>query len=120
MGSDQYGAWLELKKFEKSRSVKNRVDSMELRRFLDFVKKVALDFDGSSLRTMLRTDGFWFMRLGHYIEKADNTARILDVKYHVLLPESEPSAARSTISSGPRSCARCRRSRLITGSIARA
>ena len=82
-------AWLELKKFEKSRSVKNRVDSMELRRFLDFVKKVALDFDGSALRTMLRTDGFWFMRLGHYIEKADNTARILDVKYHVLLPESE-------------------------------
>lgn len=83
------GAWLELKKFEKARSVKTRVDSMELRRFLDFVKKAALDFDGSTLRTMLRTDGFWFMRLGHFIEKADNTARILDVKYHVLLPETE-------------------------------
>ena len=82
-------AWLELKKFEKSRSVKNRVDSSELRRFLDLVKKTALDFDGSTMRTMLRTDGFWFMRLGHYIERADNTARILDVKYHVLLPESE-------------------------------
>ena len=82
-------AWLELKKFEKSRSVKNRVDSVELRRFLDLVKKTALDFDGSTMRTMLRTDGFWFMRIGHYIERADNTARILDVKYHVLLPESE-------------------------------
>ncbi len=82
-------AWLELKKFEKSRSVKNRVESTELRRFLDLVKKTALDFDGSTMRTMLRTDGFWFMRIGHYIERADNTARILDVKYHVLLPESE-------------------------------
>ena len=83
------GAWLELKKFETERAVKSRVDSGELRRFLDFVKKAALDFDGSTLRTMLRTDGFWFMRLGHFIEKADNTARILDVKYHVLLPDTE-------------------------------
>jgi uncharacterized alpha-E superfamily protein len=32
---------------------------------------------------------FWFSRLGLYVERADNTARILDVKYHVLLPEAE-------------------------------
>jgi uncharacterized alpha-E superfamily protein len=38
---------------------------------------------------MLRNDAYWFMRLGHYIERADNTARLLDVKYHVLLPEHE-------------------------------
>ncbi|MEQ9568267.1 MAG: alpha-E domain-containing protein, partial [Pseudomonadales bacterium] len=36
--------------------------------------------------TMLRRDGFWFSRLGSFIERADNTARILDVKYHLLLP----------------------------------
>lgn len=36
--------------------------------------------------TMLRNDIFWFCRLGTYIERADNTARILDVKYYVLLP----------------------------------
>jgi hypothetical protein len=36
---------------------------------------------------MLRNDAYWFSRLGVYIERADNTARILDVKYHVLLPE---------------------------------
>ncbi len=41
-------------------------------------------------RTMLRNDAYWFNRLGLYIERADNTARILDVKYHVLLPETEP------------------------------
>jgi len=39
---------------------------------------------------MLRNDAYWFSRLGLYIERADNTARILDVKYHMLLPADEP------------------------------
>ena len=47
----------------------------------------SLRFDGSAYRTMLRNDAYWFSRLGVYVERADNTARILDVKYHVLLPE---------------------------------
>jgi len=38
---------------------------------------------------MLRNDAYWFSRLGVYAERADNTARILDVKYHLLLPEDE-------------------------------
>jgi uncharacterized alpha-E superfamily protein len=38
---------------------------------------------------MLRNDAYWFSRLGVYIERADNTARILDVKYHLLLPALE-------------------------------
>lgn len=36
--------------------------------------------------TMLRNDVFNFSRIGTFIERADNTARILDVKYYVLLP----------------------------------
>ncbi|MBJ6371092.1 alpha-E domain-containing protein [Sedimentitalea arenosa] len=36
--------------------------------------------------TMLRNDIFSFARLGTFIERGDNTARILDVKYYVLLP----------------------------------
>lgn len=36
--------------------------------------------------TMLRNEIFNFARLGTFIERADNTARILDVKYYVLLP----------------------------------
>ncbi len=58
------------------------------------MKSVTLAFDGSAYRTMLRNDAFWFTRLGSAIERADNTARILDVKYHVLLPVTERSAAR--------------------------
>ncbi len=53
------------------------------------MKSASLAFDGSAYRTMLRNDAYWFSRLGVYIERADNTARILDVKYHVLLPETE-------------------------------
>ncbi len=36
--------------------------------------------------TMLRNDIFDFARIGTFLERADNTARILDVKYYVLLP----------------------------------
>ena len=36
--------------------------------------------------TMLRNDIYNFTRLGTFIERADSTARILDVKYYVLLP----------------------------------
>ncbi len=39
---------------------------------------------------MLPSDAYWFSRFGVYIERADNTARILDVKYHLLLPAQEP------------------------------
>ena len=63
-----------------------RIDRESLARFLDYVKKASLDFDGSCYRTMLRNDAYWFNRLGIFIERADNTARLLDVKYHLLLP----------------------------------
>ncbi|MDA7425621.1 alpha-E domain-containing protein [Thalassococcus lentus] len=36
--------------------------------------------------TMLRNDIYDFLRIGTFLERADNTARILDVKYYVLLP----------------------------------
>ena len=58
--------------------------------FLDWVKGVSLAFDGAAHRTMLRGDSYWFLRLGGEIERADNTARLLDVKYHLLLPVGEP------------------------------
>jgi uncharacterized alpha-E superfamily protein len=83
-------AWHELKRFEASHRLARSLDRLALTRFLDYVKKASLDFDGSCYRTMLRNDAYWFNRLGIYIERADNTARLLDVKYHLLLPSSEP------------------------------
>ena len=78
------GAWHELKRFEPG-----RMNREEFARFLAFVKEASLRFDGSAYRTMLRNDAYWFSRLGVYMERADNTARILDVKYHMLLPAHE-------------------------------
>ncbi|MEQ9261369.1 MAG: alpha-E domain-containing protein [Roseovarius sp.] len=41
---------------------------------------------GATHGTMLRNDIYDFARIGTFLERADNTARILDVKYYVLLP----------------------------------
>jgi uncharacterized alpha-E superfamily protein len=57
--------------------------------FLDWVKQRSLLFDGAYGNTMLRNDAFYFTQLGTSLERADNTARILDVKYHVLLPRED-------------------------------
>ena len=78
------GAWLELKRFSNGVATRE-----EFLRFLQWVQETSLRFDGSAYRTMLRNDAYWFSRLGLYIERADNTARILDVKYHMLLPADE-------------------------------
>ncbi|CAO4166085.1 alpha-E domain-containing protein [Methylorubrum populi] len=78
------GAWLELRSYEG-----RDLSRDEFTQFLDWVKRVSLTFDGSAYRTMLRNDAYWFTRAGTAIERADNTARILDVKYQLLLPASE-------------------------------
>jgi len=77
-------AWHEMQKINL-----RKLDAARLPRFLTFVKEASLRFDGAAYRTMLRTDHYWFQRLGTFVERADNTARLLDVKYHVLLPETE-------------------------------
>ena len=41
---------------------------------------------GMTHGTMMRNEIYDFARLGTFLERADNTARILDVKYYVLLP----------------------------------
>lgn len=78
------GAWLELKRWGNGPSSRE-----EFARFLRWVLGASLRVDGSAYRTMLRNDAYWFSRLGVYVERADNTARILDVKYHLLLPAEE-------------------------------
>jgi uncharacterized alpha-E superfamily protein len=78
------GTWLELKRFGNGPTSRE-----EAAHFLRWVQESSLRFDGSAYRTMLRNDAYWFTRLGVYLERADNTARILDVKYHLLLPAHE-------------------------------
>ena len=74
--------WHEIKRFDAT-----RMNRHTLNEFLGRVKEACLRLDGSAYRTMLRNDAYWFLRTGFYLERADNTARILDVKYHLLLPD---------------------------------
>ena len=60
-----------------------------VRTFFDWVKERSHLFRGVTFGTMYRDDAFHFLRLGTFLERADNTARILDVKYYVLLPHNE-------------------------------
>jgi uncharacterized alpha-E superfamily protein len=55
--------------------------------FLEWVKQRSMSFRGAVLGTMLRNENYYFSQLGNFIERADNTARILDVKYFILLPK---------------------------------
>ena len=59
-----------------------------LSRVLERVRSLAAKFRGAVTGTQLRNAGFDFLRLGEAVERADATARLLDVKYHVLLPET--------------------------------
>ncbi len=45
-------------------------------------------FRGVTFGTMLRDEAYHFIRPGTHVERADNTSRILDVKYHLLLPST--------------------------------
>jgi uncharacterized alpha-E superfamily protein len=57
--------------------------------FFDWVKHRAHLARGVVQGTMLRDLAWHFAWLGTYLERADSTARILDVKYHLLLPRGE-------------------------------
>jgi len=57
--------------------------------FLEWVRERSQLFNGAYTSTMLRHDAYYFTRLGTFVERADCTARILDVKYHILLPDHE-------------------------------
>jgi len=72
--------WLDLKRMLPS------LDKTNPEGFFDWVKERSHLFRGVTLGTMLKDDALNFIRLGTFLERADNTARILDVKYHILLP----------------------------------
>jgi len=54
----------------------------------DIIKGSSL-FRGALYGTMLHNDIFNFLRLGTFIERADNTIRTIDTKYHRLLPTAK-------------------------------
>lgn len=56
---------------------------------LDVVKTIRRSgtiVHGAMDGTMLRNEGYYFGRAGTFVERGDSTARILDIKYYLLLP----------------------------------
>ncbi|QDG77116.1 alpha-E domain-containing protein [Labrenzia sp. PHM005] len=57
--------------------------------FLAWITQRAHLFRGALLNTVLRDDGYYFSQMGNFVERADNTARILDNQYWVLLADND-------------------------------
>jgi len=57
--------------------------------FLQDIKRHSHLFQGLTESTYSRNEGWEFIQFGKMIERADKTTRILDVKYHILLPSAE-------------------------------
>ncbi len=83
MYEDINAAWLEIRNQDY-----DRLHAGGLGEFFDWVKMRSHQFRGVTFGTMLRDEGYNFIRLGTFMERADNTARLLDVKYHTLLPSA--------------------------------
>jgi len=75
--------WLELK--TRMRSVE-----ADPSQFFEWVKYRSHLSRGVTIGTMLKDEALYFSRLGTFLERADNTARILDVKYHALADQGAP------------------------------
>jgi uncharacterized alpha-E superfamily protein len=71
--------WLAMREFNIA-----EVNRRGLRAFCDWVKERSHVFSGTAYSTALQDDALHYLRLGAYLERADNTARLLDTKYHLL------------------------------------
>lgn len=74
-------SWMRLKEL-----LARPVTDARLGLVIDTIRRQSTEVRGAMEGTMLRNDIYNFARMGTFIERADNTARILDVKYYVLLP----------------------------------
>ncbi|GAA4218457.1 putative alpha-E superfamily protein [Sagittula marina] len=67
-------------------SLARKVPDRDMPKVLRMLRQRAGMVRGATHGTMLRNDVYDFARIGTFLERADNTARIIDVKYYVLLP----------------------------------
>ncbi len=76
-------SWMALKE-----ALKRPVKETELPTILGEIRRHSALVRGALHGTMLRTDNYDFTQIGTALERADNTARIIDVKYYTLLPSA--------------------------------
>ena len=76
--------WLDLQ-----RKLSDGTSERDPQSFFEWVKFRSHLSRGVTIGTMLKDEAFYFVRLGTFLERADNTARLIDVKYHGLGDERE-------------------------------
>ena len=83
-------SWLAINKtYQEILKLKNNnFDASDLPNLTEWTIEQVNLFRGS-LSSLLRNDGYNFLYLGLFVERADNSARLLDVKYFVLLPKPQ-------------------------------
>jgi uncharacterized alpha-E superfamily protein len=83
--------WLSLNEswMQCESDLKRPVNIRDLPVILEDIIKGSSLFRGALYGTMLHNDIFNFLRLGTFIERADNTIRTIDTKYHRLLPTAK-------------------------------
>ena len=69
-----------------SETLSAEIEERELGRILAAIRRESTLARGATHGSMMRNEIYSFARTGTFLERADNTARILDVKYYVLLP----------------------------------
>ncbi len=57
--------------------------------FFNYIVEGSHRFQGTTDATMTHGEGWDFGQCGRFLERADRTSRLLDMKYHVLLPSGE-------------------------------
>jgi len=61
----------------------------QISRLCDRIKRACQAHTGITEGTFYRDQGWYFYVVGKYMERADQLTRLLDVKYHALLPTTE-------------------------------
>lgn len=74
-------SWMQIRKLLAKPVGEQRVGEI-----LGVIRQSGMLVHGAMLGTMPRDEGFHFARAGSFIERADNVARLLDIKYYLLLP----------------------------------
>ncbi len=82
---------------EMTNMLKDGVLEQDPSQFFEWVKYRSHLSRGVTIGTMLKDEAFHFVRLGTFLERADNTARILDVKFQDIKKKGK-SAKRDTAS----------------------
>ena len=83
--------WLKMEGYLKTHALEQNPSE-----FFEWVKHRSHLSRGVTIGTMLKDEAFHFIRLGTFLERSDNTARIIDVKFHEATQNQQKQSQRQS------------------------